>query len=64
MTELKPCPLCGRAGERWNVVSIGKKFSSSWRVKCKLCGVTTTSYSTEEQAVNAWNRRLNNEVQG
>nr|DAO12410.1 MAG TPA: restriction alleviation protein [Caudoviricetes sp.] len=56
MTELKPCPFCGGTGERWNVVSTSKKRPLSW-VKCKLCGATTASYGTEEQAVNAWNRR-------
>ncbi len=28
-----------------------------WSIQCSGCGITTASYSQQEMAANAWNRR-------
>lgn len=64
MTELKPCPKCK---DSWLYVSNGDYYSGyesfGCRVKCS-CGYAWEIlgwYSTKEEAINAWNRRVNNE---
>lgn len=54
MTELKPCPFCGADAR---IVSAG--FESRY-IRCsniKDCGCKFEWFDTEEEAVNAWNRR-------
>ena len=58
MSELKPCPFCGGEAK----IS-AENFGAKYFVRCiniKNCLVRpfTISYSTEEEAVNAWNRRV------
>lgn len=48
-TELKPCPFCGGNAEM-------KSYTMFW-VVCDDCLSETTVYSTEEEAIEAWNRR-------
>ena len=64
--ELKPCPFCGGEAE----VVPHKVFSKAleawkvdcYRVECKNCHASSYQFwGTEEQAVNAWNRRADNE---
>lgn len=64
--ELKPCPFCGGEAE-----VIPHKFFSeklklwkvdSYGVECKNCHTSGYQFwGCEEQAVNAWNRRADNE---
>ena len=60
----KPCPHCG--GEA-NVVKCREEMAflpvtDSYKVKCAYCFCQTGRYSSEEKAVNAWNRRKAPEI--
>lgn len=48
--KLKPCPFCGGAA---HVVG----FSAKW-VFCNSCGAEAQCFDTEEEAIEAWNRRV------
>ena len=54
MSELKPCPFCG--GNRIMVTNWGL-----WKTWCADCKSETSSYLTEKEAVEAWNRRVGEE---
>jgi len=61
--ELKPCPHCQTS---WLFVSDGDYYSGyesyGFRVNCQ-CGYAWGTISwqpTEEQAIEMWNRRVNN----
>ena len=58
MAELKPCPFCG-----------SKDVSNSWyydeayegkifHVRCHKCAALGPIEATEQQAIDAWNRRV------
>ena len=54
-TELKPCPFCG---------SEAAFLSETATIKCKKCGgafIVTNPLISRLEAVNAWNRRADNE---
>lgn len=55
MNELKPCPFCGRKAKMY-----GKREGLPW-VGCKYCAGQTACCDTEEEAVEAWNRRVGKE---
>lgn len=46
----KPCPFCG--SENINV------SKTAHYVECNDCNVETMCYNTEEEAIEAWNRRV------
>ena len=50
--ELKPCPFCG--GE----VGISQIYDWSFRVYCSNCDIEIDGFSTEEEAIDEWNRRV------
>lgn len=52
MEQLKPCPFCG--GEAYF-------YEFERCIGCLNCGVETVSYHTEEEAIEAWNRRIEDE---
>ena len=68
MSELKPCPFCGRADKmkvwktesRWDHGVI-----ENWRVSCNAegdeagCGGSGGAKRTRKEAIEAWNRRAN-----
>ena len=65
MSELKSCPFCGEKAEVFNDVTfkaetgeqiVGKKFF----VWCTDCPALVSG-DTKEEAIEAWNRRANNE---
>lgn len=57
MTVLKPCPFCG--GEAELKIHLFHKLPSSYGVVCRPCGCETWQFfQTEEEAVEAWNRRV------
>lgn len=57
--ELKPCPFCGKIPEI--IISKNSNSKSFYRVECKRMSCTvlasTFAYSTENEAIEAWNRR-------
>lgn len=59
MAEFKPCPFCG--SEFTQVRYIGWKspcaFDSGYRGECCDCLAITAAYSTEAEAIAAWNTR-------
>ncbi|WP_414691495.1 Lar family restriction alleviation protein [Noviherbaspirillum sp.] len=56
-TELLPCPFCGSRA----TLSSLPMSPSWWRVRCDSyhCGGSTWAMGEAEEAVNAWNRRAN-----
>lgn len=61
MPELKPCPFCGCAA-----VINHRDFIGTWIVECSnndcpASYMIGNSYETEEKAIDAWNRRVNND---
>ena len=54
-TELKPCPFCG--GEDFQMVSV---YGGEYYVDCLTCTACGPSGETEEEAIEAWNRRAKN----
>lgn len=59
MDNLKPCPFCGSEG-----VINHKKVLETWLVECSNGSCPASymigyDYDTEEEAIAAWNRRIN-----
>lgn len=52
MTELKPCPFCG--GE----AKLTEPYMNIYVISCGNCGVGSAIYTNSEQAIEAWNRRV------
>ena len=52
MTELKPCPFCG--GE----ANVEEAYMNIFVVACSGCSVITAIYNNAEKAIEAWNRRV------
>lgn len=53
--ELKPCPFCG--GRAY----LSERMNGGYYVECESIGgclAESGNYDTEEQAVEAWNRRV------
>ncbi|MBR2680555.1 MAG: Lar family restriction alleviation protein [Exiguobacterium sp.] len=60
-SKLKPCPFC-RGKEMRIEKHVYFNFSSTYGVKCLTCKASTNQfYCCEEFAVDAWNRRANDE---
>ena len=64
--ELKPCPFCGGK----NVSTFEEQFISlttRWYVcQCEECGIFSRidrGGSTEQEAIDAWNRRVGEQEQ-
>lgn len=64
MDNLKPCPFCGYRAEIEHTFIFGNDYSL---VRCVKCRVKTEpimksfTYSSDERAAEAWNRRADNE---
>ena len=52
MTELRKCPFCG--GE----ASIYVAYDDGYYVCCDECGCGLPVYNTEQEAIEAWNKRV------
>lgn len=62
MAELKPCPFCGGKARiiQSDPLLKGKKEFFIYNVACLECSATVRK-CTEEEAVEAWNRRNKDE---
>lgn len=60
MAELKPCPFCGGEAD-CNNVAFERAGKPMWAVECMKCGVVTDFFDNEEDANEAWNRRVSDE---
>lgn len=58
--ELKPCPFCGGCGELYKVWS-GYSVKRCGDEHCHLQAVPFPAYTTKERAIEAWNRRANDD---
>lgn len=61
-TKLKSCPFCGGKAvmERGFISSWSRGYICCW-VRCDRCEVGTNTYETEAEAINVWNRRVNDD---
>ena len=55
MSELKPCPFCGGKAK------VIKTYEGMRWVVCDDCLCETDLFNTDVKAINAWNRRADNE---
>lgn len=57
MAELKPCPFCKL--DYTNTYEFQNYYSQPyrWRVICNSCGAEGPIKDTEQQAIDAWNKR-------
>ena len=64
VTELKHCPFCG--GKPLVAYDKGNKYRGIRPIAfvlCARCNARTSSFVELSDAINAWNRRANDEVQ-
>ena len=52
--KLKPCPFCGGKAK------IIYYYPYLYAVQCVVCGSGTLHFSSQDTAINVWNRRCNN----
>lgn len=63
MAELKVCPFCGsNEVSCWMSSSRFSTWKNSHYVKCYVCGAMTEAFPSEEEALDAWNRRTTNDL--
>lgn len=58
MSELKPCPFCG--GTDISCADAGRK-TDVWFIQCEDCFATFPHFDSKAEAIEAWNRRADNE---
>lgn len=59
--RLKPCPMCGNPSP--DIYNIGDwENCACWVVKCNECGVEVNDFFTQEDAIDAWNQRVENKA--
>ncbi len=60
MSELKPCPFCGaKESDEHGLRLVNFSRNNTWGVECYQCEamIGYTRYNTQEEAIEAWNRR-------
>jgi len=55
MSELKPCPFCGKEREKPLLRKNDNSLDCVW---CVLCGARGPEAETERKATAAWNKRV------
>jgi len=62
MEELKKCPFCGGEADvcvtPWDYENNKPANNHKYVVECKDCLAETDSYTTREEAIEAWERRV------
>lgn len=63
--QLKPCPFCGADVESGVHIDVVVSFNelkddTHYGVICENCGARIGCFKILEEAVEAWNRRINN----
>ena len=53
--KLKPCPFCGGEAKMMTTY-IGEM--REYNVTCRMCSCILISFTTEQEAINAWNMRV------
>lgn len=61
MNELKSCPFCGCEEIKISTGNIYKQKISYWCC-CLNCNARASYFFDEEEAIEAWNRRVKNEI--
>lgn len=64
MEKLKSCPFCGESGARVHLQKIiytNEDFKRR-EIMCETCGAEVSEFVTPERAIEAWNRRVNDET--
>lgn len=65
--QLKPCPFCGHKAslleEQYNINQsvFFPEFNSRSIVRCNKCRSSVGFYTTAKKAIEAWNRRVDDE---
>lgn len=59
MDKLKLCPFCGCQVALDDALESIGRHDKVFYIKCPLCEAQTATGYTVEEAVNAWNRRVN-----
>ena len=54
--EIKRCPICGEKARSHEA------YDCTWVVQCSRCYLTSPHKPTREEAIQFWNRRVNDEV--
>lgn len=60
--KLRNCPFCGGESEIFRGITYG--FHYLYEPRCIKCECALGIYNTEEQAVEAWNRRVDDYDEG
>ena len=66
MSELKPCPFCGSKADVKSTTPITHERQEyygygGYFVMCRGCFTSGNNYPTEQEAREAWNRRVASE---
>lgn len=60
--KMKPCPFCGSPGViRCIAMGVAPYFAECSNNELCVAGDSRVSFPTEEEAAEAWNRRIPNE---
>lgn len=59
LENAKPCPFCGSS----DITLRSEPFWNLFVVSCHHCYVQNRGYETEEEAVEAWNKRTGDETE-
>lgn len=60
--ELKACPFCGGEATVVILTLSDREETKEPYVICKTCHAMSAWYMSREDAINAWNRRANDET--
>lgn len=53
-----PCPCCGSSSDVYKQGH--REYGPTFTVECRGCGLRTTQYDSEDEAIKHWNTRIDN----